>query len=700
MKQLIRIILVLSMLLGGVSWAQSSREMTRIIDQLVYKKLDEQGIALSKRLDDEAFVRRIYLDVVGRIPTLAETKTFLASKHTRKREVLIDKLFDSAGYVSHNFNYWADVLRATTRMRNISGQPYIQYIKDSIRENKPYDKFVQELLSAEGAIYKDSNGATGYYMRDAGMPLDNMSNSMQIFLGTSMVCAQCHDHPFDRWTQMDFYKLAAFTSGVKANRNNANRKDPAMKPIFDLRKDARSDPKLNRTSRQFFDVLYASVNNNGTGMIYLPHDYDYEDAKPYDVIKAGVPYGPKVSLSYEEEKKSKKKKTVRKRKNMPAPGQPINSRHAFAEWVTSNDNPMFTKVIVNRMWDKYMGAPLVGPLLNTGVKSYGANKELTEALMKYMQSTKFDLREFSKSILKSRAYQRVAISEDLDPKAKNYFAGPVLRRLTSEQLWDSLMSLALEDPDSKLPKKPKMDTRQLIYAKHVKMAPDKLAGVIRDASKDSKNYFKSLSKEANSMNMNTMMASMSMTATTSPDKQYKSLKSEYGKLRKQAQKANKKGDKTKAKKLYTEAKLLQTKMEEARGQMMINNNKKRREFVRASEVESPARASHFLRRFGQSERNIIDGKSTEASIPQALTLLNGKVEDYLINSKYSIVNRSISEGKTAEDKVKEAYLSILSRQPNAKELSMFAQRFKKDESQASKDIIWVLVNSNEFLFNK
>ena len=684
------------------------KKFSEEIRQLVDKKLTENNLSPNKPISDEVFLRRVYLDVVGRIPTLHESNEFLSSKDSQKRNKLIDRLLDSPGHVSHNFNYWADTLRATNRMRNVSGLPYINYIKKSIRENKPYDKMVSELLTSNGAAYEEGNGATGYYFRDQNMPLDNMSNTMQVFLGTSMVCAQCHDHPFDRWTQMDFYKLAAFTSGTKASRNYGfNKKDPAVKPLLDLRMDAKEDRDLNNTARQFTDVLYANIEHNGTGLIRLPHDYDYDDAKPHDIIKAGVPYGKDVAIKYpepkEEKKNSKKKKKAAKiRKNMPAPGEDINSRASFAEWVTSIDNPMFTKTIVNRMWDRYMGAPLVGPLLSMSTKNMGANRELTDALIKQMQAVNFDLKDFARIILKSKAYQRETNTEDVDAKAKNFFAGPMLRRLSAEQLWDSMISVAIENPDDKLPVKAPLDSNTLVYEKYSDLKPDELAKTIRDAAKDYKGFRKSLSTEARDMNMQMQMASMGMDMNSmkADSSKLDNLKKTYKTLSSKAKKARNKGDKEKAKDLYAQMDELRTQMKSMQNNLSSKKNKSRREFVRASEISSPAQPSHFLRRFGQSERDIIDGGSKEASIPQALTLLNGKVEDYLINNNYSFIARNLRDTEDVSKKIEIAYMSILTRKPTTQESSMFKQRFEKDAVQAQKDMVWVLVNSNEFMFNK
>ena len=149
------------------------------IDRLVENRLKAKGIQPNEPATDEQFLRRAYLDVVGRIPTALETKLFLESDSGGKRRELIDQLLQSEGFVSHNFNYWADILRAKSRMDG-DGAAYLLWIKESLRMNKPYDLMVKELLGARGHAWE--NGAVGYYTRDRGMPLDNMAITTESFL--------------------------------------------------------------------------------------------------------------------------------------------------------------------------------------------------------------------------------------------------------------------------------------------------------------------------------------------------------------------------------------------------------------------------------------------------------------------------------------------------------------------------------------
>jgi len=190
----------------------ASAELDRLLDE----ELRVRGVRPSERIDDDEFCRRAWLVIAGRIPTAGELASFVADRSKGKRDDLVDRLLASPAHVSHAFNRWADVLRIQSRgMRGTSGEPYAHWLKQALADDRPYDELVRELLTAQGPAHARGNGATGWYLRDLGMPLDNLSNAMRTFLGTRMECAQCHDHPFDTWTQKQFYELAAFTGGMR-----------------------------------------------------------------------------------------------------------------------------------------------------------------------------------------------------------------------------------------------------------------------------------------------------------------------------------------------------------------------------------------------------------------------------------------------------------------------------------------------------
>lgn len=394
----------------AVAQPASVLEHASRIDQLVEDRLEQIGQDGRPEIDDYTFCRRVYLDAIGRIPTLDELDGFVEDQKPSKRARLIEELLDSKGYQSHWYNYWADLLRVKyvgDKLHHPGN--YAQWIKQSVRTNKPYDQMVHELVNASGPLYEPGNGATGFYAREA-MPLDHLANSVKTFLGLSIECAQCHDHPFDVWTQKDFYKLAAFTSRTYLR----------VDPTPDLEKDYASDRKIlkNRSFdewivyRESLRVKHAAIHGNGTGFMRLPHDYQYEDGKPFEVVKADVLFGKMPDLDH---KLTKDKLDTLGRKNF---GPPINSRESLADWIVSPDNPLFTKSIVNRLWHQVMGTELVGPLGDLTVDQMGPHPELTDQMIVVMKDSRYDLRRFLSVLFNSRTYQSKAIA--LDPNASDY----------------------------------------------------------------------------------------------------------------------------------------------------------------------------------------------------------------------------------------------------------------------------------------
>ena len=190
------------------------------INKILESAYQKHEVRVPEKLDDALFARRLYIKAAGRIPTHDELSSYLSSSSKGKKNQLINDLVNSSAFGSQMFNWWADLLRLKTRMRGGNqigaGQLYVHWVKEQVEKNIPFDEMAYNLVTAEGYPWED--GAVGYYLRDAGMPLDNMSNTTQIFLGTQMVCAQCHNHPFDRWTQMEYYQMASYTYGINSSK--------------------------------------------------------------------------------------------------------------------------------------------------------------------------------------------------------------------------------------------------------------------------------------------------------------------------------------------------------------------------------------------------------------------------------------------------------------------------------------------------
>ena len=397
------------------------------IDRLVMEKLSAEKIRPNPSTNDFQFLRRIYLDITGTIPTAAQASQFLnKSRSGNKRAELIDELLNSRGYVSHSFNIWADILRLEDQPRgNVYNQPYNEWIKDTLASDMPYNEFVRRLLTAEGRTWE--NPAVGYVLRDAGMPLSNLDNTVRIFLGTRIGCAQCHDHPFDKWTRLEFYHLAAFVDDVDtyagSREVNPVVKD-AMAQIQELAKKDEKKRRLPGSVNNLLQVNRTAVAERSQRQVRLPHDYQYDDAKPGQVMVPKVLFGEQPQL-----------------------GKHASKRAAFADWLTSPENPRFTLTIVNRLWRRAFGVGLIEPVDDLTDESQATNQPLLDYLIAEMKRLNYSQRELLRIIYNTKSYQRLATSHDLVADEPYHFPGPILRRMSAEQIWDSLLTLTLADPN-------------------------------------------------------------------------------------------------------------------------------------------------------------------------------------------------------------------------------------------------------------
>ena len=573
------------------------------IDRLVGLNYAKFNVKPNPKASDSQFLRRVYLDITGTIPTYQQTQKFLAAHEPDKRSRLIDDLLASDGYASHYFNYWADVLRYTDNLNNsVRGEPYRQWIKQSLAENKPWDKFVYEIMTSEGLIWK--NPSVGYFQRDANMPLDNMNNTVRIFLGTRIGCAQCHDHPTEHWTQKEFYQMAAFTFGTVTNTGGNDKRYWEKNPSDRLQEEyaeIEQEEEDRRQNSYRFDRLMGInmmiVNDQTDRKIRLPKDYKYTDAKPEDLVE------PKTVLGGPAEIRS---------------GE--TPRQAFARWLTSKQNPRFAMTIANRLWKQAMGTGQIEPVDDILDKSVPENPELMTYLESEMKRLDFDMKEYLRIIFNTEVYQREACSEEVPLGEPYHYPGPNLRRMTAEQAWDSFLTLAVVDPD---------EYREM---------PAKIR------------------TEVIGLDLNAISAKKMLEA------EFKSAEIDGSQYKRQTK--------------YTYKGVL---------------------LARASELPSPVPASHFLRMFGQSDRELISASATAGSVPQVLFMFNGPITHMLLEKNSTIYN-NVMRRKSPAERVKVIFLTILNREPDEAELELAKHEVSKNELAGYGNLIWSLVNTREFLF--
>lgn len=426
------------------------------VDRVVQAGLTKAGQKANFPCSDEEFVRRIYLEAAGRIPTEKEVLQFLADTAPDKRAQLIDKLVDSAGYRSQMFDWTGDLLRVTDKLYK-SGQTFVyqEWIKDEIAQNAPWDKMVSDMLTARGHLLSD--GPAGYLLRDPGMPLDNLSATMTAFLGTNIGCAQCHNHPLAPWTQKEFYEMAAFFGNIttkdpdlKSEKRKANKLHPEIK-----------DELGKNGLKQLLFENGAAVEAVPGKTLKFPDDYKYDDAKP------GSPVMPALLAWNEENRKS------------PAYQIDLNNpddwQKGFAAWMTSPENPRFATNIANRLWKKAFGIAVQEPVVDIDDPAKASNPELLALLTTEMKQMHFDLRQFQAMIYRTQAWQhRASVTPDIAKGAPYLFPGPVLRRLSAEQAWDSVLTLAVgTDLDNFLLHR--ADALRKLELKDDKLTPENLA---------------------------------------------------------------------------------------------------------------------------------------------------------------------------------------------------------------------------------
>jgi hypothetical protein len=671
----------------------------REIDRLVEADLAANGLKPNPSLDDAGFLRRVYLDLAGRIPTEKEASDFLGSSASDRREALIDRLLDSPAYTSHLFNWLADLLRVKTQLtNNVSGEPYMHFLKESIAANKPWDVFVRELLTASGPAHQRGHGATGYYLRDRGMPEDNMSNTITIFLGTRLECAQCHNHPFDKWTQRQYHEMVAFTGGMRFT-DDTFPKSPEGQRLKELGDTFRGEKGKERSleARAFGRImqpLQFGISGSGTGLYRLPKDYQYEDAKPNEPVKAKAMFGkdPELDVDVPADKKAPPadKKSPKKAPGLKA--SDVHSRDAYAKWLTSPENPRFTTVIANRLWKRFFGLGVIEPVDNLRENTKPVNPALLSHLEATMKGLGYDVKQYLRVLANSRTYQREASRKDLAEDAVYRFPGPMLRRMSAEQMWDSMLTLVVPDLDGTLREPGEA-------AEHVYDGYDRLANISPAQAKAAVEMEVLRQKDPAKFRELRRKQEEEARAALKADAE---LEKKLDGLKDAAKAARKKGDEAEAKRLREEINALARNADPLMMPEMMKGPARKGGgnggLLRASDLPQPANAGHFLREFGQSDREQIEASHRESSVPQALSLLNGFVDKSLLPNAKAAVRQAVAAATSPADKVRALFRGILSRDPSAAERSLWTSDLEKRGDAAVKDLMWTLVNTHEFMF--
>jgi hypothetical protein len=355
-----------------------------VVDQFTQKKWQLLGLVPSELCSDEQFIRRVSLDITGTLPTPQQIKAFVGDPDPKKRDKLVDALLDSPEYSYFFANKWADILRVKRRQqpdRAYGTFAFHGWIRQAVASDMPYDEFARAIL---GAVGDETKSPTTVWYKELTNPEQFVDDTAQVFLGLRMACAQCHHHPYEKWSQDDYWGLAAFFGRVGRKQYLApgglqNQQQNQVQVIF------------NRSS--------GGVTNKRTGQQAVMKALDGEPL------------------------------------TVPPDQDP---RQKLVDWMVDAKNPFFARAVANRYWAHFFGRGIIDPLDDMRVTNPPSNPELLDALAKDLVDNKYSLKHLIATICKSRTYQLSAVPNDFNKQDKQTYARYYPKRMGAEVLFDAV----------------------------------------------------------------------------------------------------------------------------------------------------------------------------------------------------------------------------------------------------------------------
>jgi hypothetical protein len=463
---------------------------------------------------------------------------------------------------------------------------------------------------------------------------------------------------------------------------------------------------------QSINMLYGHISNvqvkhHKNKPLQLPHDYQYEDGTPGDIVTPDTMFGPDI----------------------PIHEDPTDRKNAYAKWLTSKENPRFTRVIVNRLWKRAFGHGLFEPVDNLTDRTEISQPELLSFLEGLMQDLNYDIRAFQNVLLHTDLFKREMHLEDHSAGMKFHFAGPLLKRMSAEQIWDSISTLILPGIDTHAPNKKRTldriaktrDIYKSLEGRPIEevMPKIKKAGDLRRQIRGEQvNYEKQISA-AYASGDNTLAGKLTKELKEkvremekkNRDLVFVDLREKYpdshvmmggtmmgGSMASTTAETNDRISKARPRKAPEKLDPDERKLWDEKERKSLRHFRDIvRHMARAVELESPAKRGHFLRDFGQSDREVIENSSSHASVPQALYLLNSPLNIAIHNSN-SILGGQLASLQKPEDKIDLVYQSMLTRKPTQPEMERILTDYKTYGEETIEDLVWALLNSRQFIF--
>ncbi len=697
----------------------SSRQLDTLIEE---KNTQHEGLLYADALNDLGYLRKISIELIGRIPTTKEIARYQRWPEAERRQKALEELLAHPRFTDRWTAFYADMMRIRTGNRGGSG--YERYIRQCVEQGVPYDLMVKELLSAQGD--PKFVPAVGYILRDNVEPMALAAATSQVFLGVRMSCAQCHDHPFDKWSQKQFYEFAGFFGKSRTVRKRRSRRevfttegenmtvqwppaDPADNTIrrepvhptfpFGLETSEKPMPHIARfEARRALRIKGKQVEdpeleelNDMFAEIESPPKEDDVMLGEMDVMGTARAQAAKLADERNWYKQSE-------------------LRSNLAAHVTSPHNRFFSRAIVNRVWAELMGRGFYEPIDDYRDDTMVSHPAALEYLADEFVASGFELRQLIRMIMGTRAYQRGHLSGPLDPKTRQEsveaFAAAPLRRMISEALFDSMVVAGhMEKP--KWPGGANMKERERRIRYFVEVEPSTNDMVIAEAElAEEPEVMTNEMEEVSPEVADGVVAALGggedelMTMTDSDSAMLETADASEAIASMMAMT----GGDMMAQKIFDESVLAQQgRRVREKYRTVVEKYDDNPSFGSSFHMGSPAPNNHFLRVFGQPPRDRLgEFRSQSASMRQELMLLNGRVSNEAARvGPYEPMYKMLNHGKPDVPKAIDlAYREILTRKPEPEEIDVAKAIVADAENplDGMADLRWALMNSHEFRF--
>ncbi len=666
---------------------------------------DKKDLRFGPALDDLQFLRKLSVDLIGRIPSENEIRQFLMDPPETRRALLVERLLEHERFADRWTAFLADMLRIRTNATG--GAALLAFVHQSISEDKPFDELARELISAQGR--SRHLPAVGFILNDNADPMALTAATAQVFLGIRMQCAQCHDHPFDDWKQKDFYELASFFGKTRRIENRFSRtvytteveenqvlwppereKPPVRKPVeasfpFLLEKFEQKPAHLVRLERKRAAESQSHLDARETESLDSLLDETEATIEVASRKRAPGGFDPDADLKLQNESIDIKGDLYKASEN----------RKELAELVTHPRNRYFAQNFVNRLWAELMGRGIYEPVDDYSEYQAISHPDTLGFMRKEFVAVGYDLKEMIRLVVSSDAYSRGRLDGGSSVKVRlqseRAFVAGTTRRMIGEALFDSI-AVAGNLTDYKWPAGANQKT--VMVRERVYLADEKAPKGKADASTDP-----------------SAVAAMQTAPAMKPQgggyDLEKSIALDFGALLS----PNDVKDEIKSMRMRSNEEL------EAMTMARMNAQPRRRgkykyvykeqtvddnpRYSSSFRMATPAAPDHFLRIFGQPGRDRLgDFRNSEASMRQALMMLNGKLthEAARVGPQESIHGLLTGSDRNLSEAVRQTYLSLFTREPSKQESEEGLALLDESPLEGMADLRWAMLNSHEFKF--